>query len=147
MLDFHTGKQYDAVLCLFSSIGYLQTKENLDTAIANMARHAKPGGLVIVEPWLRAEDLISGHISLESSSNDHLSVSRMGRLTREGAITILDMHHMVGTSGGIEHFLEVHKLALYTDDELGNAFQKAYLEYEVDPEGLNRRLFIGKKPL
>jgi SAM-dependent methyltransferase len=148
MLDFDMGQQYDAVLCLFSSIGYLKTKANLDKAIANMARHTKPGGLVIVEPWLRAEDLIPDHISLESSQNDRLSVTRMGKLTKAGSITTLDMHHMVGTSQGIEHFLEVHQLALYTDEEFIDAFQKAGLGIDIDPVGLtNRRLCVGQKPL
>lgn len=147
MLDFNTGKQYDTVLCLFSSIGYLKTKENLDTALVNMTKHTKPGGLVIVEPWLRLEDLIPGHVSLEAVSGEHLWVSRMGKHTNDGKISTLDMHHMVGTRDNVEHFIEVHQLALYTDEELTGAFQNAGLEVDIDPEGLNRRLFIGKKPL
>lgn len=147
MLNFDTGKQYDAVLCLFSSIGYLKTKDNLDTAIANMARHTKPGGLVIVEPWLRLEDLIPGHVSIETASGDGMWVSRMGTHTNDGKISTLNMHHMIGTNDGVDHFLEVHQLALYTDKELSDAFIKAGLGVDVDPEGLNRRLFIGKKPL
>lgn len=149
MLDFDIKKQYDAVLCLFSSIGYLKTKENLDAAIANFVKHTKPGGVIIVEPWLKAEDLKPGHISLESSENDRFVVARMGKLTREGSITTLDMHHMVGSSEGIEHFLEVHQLALYTDEEFKDAFQKAGIDVvQIDHEGLTgRRLFIAVKPL
>lgn len=147
MLDFDTGKQYDSVLCLFSSIGYLQTKDNLDAAIANMARHTKPGGLVIVEPWLKVEDLIPGHISQDSASGNGLWVSRIGTHTHDGKISTMHMHHMVGKDDNVEHFVETHQLALYTDDELSDAFQKAGLSVEIDPEGLNRRLFIGQKAI
>lgn len=148
MLDFDIGEQYDAVICLFSSIGYLQTKENLDKAISNFAKHIKPGGLVIVEPWLKAEDLKPGHISIEENQNDHLAIQRMGMLTREGSITTLVMHHMVGTDDGIDHFVETHQLALYTDEEFANAYQKAGLDMRIDHAGLTGRgLYIGKKPL
>jgi trans-aconitate methyltransferase len=43
MVDFNTGKQYDAVLCVFSSIGYLKTKENLDKSIVNLAKTHQTG--------------------------------------------------------------------------------------------------------
>jgi len=146
MLDFDMGGQYDAVLCLFSSIGYLKTKANLDKAMANMAKHTLPGGLVIVEPWLKAEDLKPGHTSIEQGKNEHLAVQRMGKLTKEGNITSLAMHHMIGTDSGVEHFVETHELALFTDDEFTDAFRKAGLSIEIDPKGLTgRRLCIGKK--
>ena len=148
MIDFDMEQAYDAVVCLFSSIGYLKTKDNLDKAIANMARHTKPGGVLIVEPWLRLEDFEVGHISLETSSNDNMTVSRMGISSQEGNVSIVDMHHMVGTKDGIEHFIERNKLAMYSDEEFADAFAKAGLQMDIDTEGLiGRRLCIGKKPL
>jgi SAM-dependent methyltransferase len=148
MADFDTGQLYDAVVCLFSSIGYLQTKEALDSAVVNMAKHTKPGGLIIIEPWLKAENFEEGHISLETSSNNKMTVARMGVSSKEGNVSVLQMHHMIGTSSGVEHFLETHKLAMYSDDDFTNAFTKAGLEIEIDPEGLTGRgLYIGKKPL
>jgi len=148
MTDFDTGQPYDAVLCLFSSIGYLQTKGALDKAIANMAKHTKPGGLIIVEPWLKAENFEEGHVSLETNSNDKMTVARMGVSSKEGNnVSVINMHHMVGTRDGVQHFLEVHKLGMYSDNDFTDAFAKAGLEIEIDPEGLTGRgLYIGKKP-
>lgn len=150
MLDFEMGKTYDNVLCLFSSIGYLGTKEKLKKAIANFARHTKPGGLVIVEPWLKREDFREGHVSIESDYNDDFAVSRMGVSSVEGNLSVLEMHHMVGTKEGIDHFVETHKLAMYTAEDFSEAFGDAGLEIEYIPEGLqskgrSRGLYIGKK--
>ena len=39
------GRTFDAVVCLFSSIGYVGTEERLRAAIGSMARHAAPGGM------------------------------------------------------------------------------------------------------
>lgn len=145
MRDFETENAYDVVTCLFSSIGYAHTKEELDRTIANFAKHTKPGGLVLVEPWLSADQFEAGHFSVETQSNQHLSVARMGISSQEGNLSVLSMHHMVGTSEGAEHFLEEHRLAMHSDKDFTDAFQKAGLEVEIDPEGLTgRRLCIGK---
>ena len=55
MTDFDLGQEFDAVLCLFSSIGYLTSSEQLVSSLAAMARHTAPGGVVVVEPWLTPE--------------------------------------------------------------------------------------------
>src|SRR5919198_4612710 len=52
MRDFDLGRRFDAVTCLFSSIGYLMTVEALEAAVATMAGHLEPGGGLLVEPWL-----------------------------------------------------------------------------------------------
>jgi len=53
MVDFHLGRSFDVVTCLFSSIGYVKTLENLSKAISSMAHHLKVDGLLVVEPGLR----------------------------------------------------------------------------------------------
>jgi SAM-dependent methyltransferase len=148
MLDFDIGQQYDAILSLFSSIGYLKTKGNLDRAIANMSRHTKPGGLVIIEPWLKAERLVKDRMSFVAvHSKDSLSVACMGRLETEGNMSTQNMHYMVGTLQRVDHLLERHRLAMYTDEEFTDAFSKAGLEIEIDPIGITGRgLLVGKKP-
>lgn len=148
MTDFDMGKQYDAVVCLFSSIGYLQTTDRLNQAITLFAAHTKPGGIVIVEPWLPPERFETGHVTLDAKTNERMSVARMGHSSIEDGLSVLTMHHMVGTSEGVDHFVEVHKLAMFTDEDFTEAFQAAGLEVEIDPEGLTgRRLCIGKKPV
>jgi len=55
MTDFDLGRTYDVVTCLFSAIGYVGTVERLARAIASMARHVRPGAVLIVEPWFTPE--------------------------------------------------------------------------------------------
>src|SRR5512141_2567301 len=43
MTNFDLGRQFDAVVCLFSSIGYVKTKPRLQRAIRMMAHHVLPG--------------------------------------------------------------------------------------------------------
>ena len=52
MTGFDLGTTYDAVTCLFGAIGYVRTVDRMNRAVACMARHVKPGGVLIVDPWI-----------------------------------------------------------------------------------------------
>src|SRR5262245_10912125 len=48
MVQFDLGRQFDVIVCLFSAIGYVKTRDRLDAAIQTMQRHLLPGALLIV---------------------------------------------------------------------------------------------------
>ena len=49
MRTFDLGRRFDAVVCLFSAIGYMRTTGRADVAVAAMARHLNLGGVMIVD--------------------------------------------------------------------------------------------------
>lgn len=44
-------KEYDAIICLFDSIGYLKTDESFAKALAAIRSHLRPNGLFVFEFW------------------------------------------------------------------------------------------------
>jgi SAM-dependent methyltransferase len=147
MRDFELARQFDVVTCLFSSIGYMQTSRDLTRALSNMARHLTADGLLIVEPWLSAEDFTEGHIAGPMiGEGDGIKVARMNDARIEGRLSVMEFHYLVGRPGGIEHFTETHALGLYSADEYLGALESAGLAVEHDAEGLTGRgLWIGVK--
>ena len=55
MRSFDLGVRFDAVICLFSSIGYMASTAELEAAIEAMARHLHDGGVLIVDGWVRPD--------------------------------------------------------------------------------------------
>jgi len=55
MRAFDLGRTFDAVTCLFSSVGYLRDDEELAAAIGRMASHLSPGGVLVVDGWIRPD--------------------------------------------------------------------------------------------
>lgn len=147
MVDFQLDKQFDVITCLFSAIGYVHPTENLQKAIANMAAHLYPGGVLVVEPWIHPDKWRVGHPSATFVDLPDIKIARMAVSQREGNMAVMDMHHTVCTSEGVEHFVEVHQLYLYSHEEYMGAFQAASLETSHDPTGLiGRGLYVGVKP-
>jgi len=146
MVDFELGKQFDAVTCLFSSIGYVKTIQRLEQAIQTMADHLLPGGVLVVEPWFTPEQFTVGKVFSLFVDQPDLKVCRMSLGEVEEKLSILNFHYMVGTPEGVEFFTERHELGLFSHEEYFNAFRKTGLEVTHDPEGLDGRgLYIGLK--
>jgi SAM-dependent methyltransferase len=148
MVSFDLGRRFDAVVCLFSSIGYVGTVERLRSAIASMAAHVEPGGVLIVEPWLLPEAWEGGHLSALFVDEPDIKIARMGRSETEGRLSVLQLEHLVLThEDGVQHFVERHELALFTVDDQLDAFRRAGLDAEHDPEGLiGRGLYTAVLP-
>jgi SAM-dependent methyltransferase len=147
MVDFDLGRTFDAVTCLFSAIGYATTTEALRSAIAAMARHLEPGGVLVVEPWLAPDVWLDRHVSAVFVDEPQLKLARISRNTREGDTSIVDFSYLVGTADEVEHFTEEHRLGLFTQDEYLDAFRAAGLDPEHDPQGpIGRGLYVGVRP-
>lgn len=146
MLDFELKRQFDAIVCLFSSIGYVKTKPRLQKTIKNMTRHLVPGGVLLIEPWFAPEQWNVGCNFLTTVNQPDLKIVRMSRSTRRGKVSVLEFQYLIGTSKGIEHGLEVHEMGLFTHEEYLGAFQAAGLKVVHDVEGLDGRgIYIGMK--
>lgn len=132
MRSFSLGRHFDAVICLFSSVGYMASTEELDTAIGNMAAHLVPGGVLVVDGWVRPDawrDPGSQHAL--AAHAEGLAVARVGWSDRDGARTRLEMHHLIATRAGVEHVVEHHAMTLFTDTEYRSALERAGLAVEL----------------
>ncbi len=146
MVDFRLEHTFDAITCLFGSIGYVKTLPRLEQSVANMTCHLQQGGVLIVEPWISPENWTPGKTYAQLVDQPELKIARMSISGGKGRQSIVDFHYLVATSEGIEHFTERHELGLFTDEEYTDAFRKAGLETIHDPVGFTGRgLYIGIK--
>jgi SAM-dependent methyltransferase len=149
MVAFVLRRHFDVVTCLFSSIAYVKTAPRLRRAIATMARHVCPGGVVVIEPFFTPEAWTPGQPHAIFVDQPDLKLVRMNvsSVDAGGAVAILDFHYLVGTPEGVEHFTEHHELGLFTDEDYRAAFTEAGLDVLHDAEGLmGRGLYIGTRP-
>ncbi len=143
MVDFELDRSFDVIVCLFSAIAYVRTLGLMEQAVLNMARHLRPGGLLMVEPWFSPETYWVGKLTANFADLPDLKIAWMYTSEREAGLSILDIHFLVGTPEGIEQFSERHELGLFTHEEHIAAFQKAGLDVRYDPVGFGRGMYLG----
>ena len=149
MADFRVETCFDAALCLFSSIGYLLTRDRLQAAARCFARALRPGGILIVEPFLSKQDYVPGRLVLQSCDGEALKCTRACIPGLKDERAVLDYHWLVLQKGqdAVEHFVERHELWLCPMELMTGAFEQAGFSVSMEAQGLmpNRSLLIAER--
>jgi trans-aconitate methyltransferase len=147
MRSFDLGERFDVVSCLFSAIGYMVTIPDLHRAIARLAAHVRPDGLLAVEAWFEPDAWMPGHLAHDVVERGGVTLIRASRSDRRDRVSTIDMHHLLMSPEGIEHFTEVHEMGLFTRAEYEGAFAAANLDVDRDPDfGTRRGLYLARAP-
>lgn len=141
MRTFELARTFDVVVCLFSSIGYMTTRHDLVAALGNMRRHLVPGGVMVIDPWFTPDAWVHGHVGTTFEEGDGLVVARLSYGSSDGAVSVMDMHHLVGARGvGVEHYVERHVMGLFTDEQ----YMDAFAEVGLDARRLDDLAWMGR---
>ncbi|HSX41459.1 MAG TPA: class I SAM-dependent methyltransferase [Candidatus Saccharimonadales bacterium] len=146
MKDFNIGANcFEAVTCLFSAVGHLGDADQLNAAVACMARQLRTGGVLVIEPWIPPEEWDDNR-TLSANFVPEEAVARITQSRRRGNRAELDMHFFVDWHNRPRYFVTHHELTLFTSDQYMAAFAQAGLDVHHHPYGLmGRGLFIGVK--
>jgi SAM-dependent methyltransferase len=151
MCDFRLDRMYDAIVCLFGSIGYAQTYGRLVSALRCCREHLTQRGVVIIEPWVEPERWHNDAIRHLHNERDGSHIVRMAHGRRHGGISVIDCHYLIGTPGeGVTHRQERHEVGLFTSEHMRQGLDEAGLALlDYDALGLasdetGRGLYIAR---
>jgi dTDP-3-amino-3,4,6-trideoxy-alpha-D-glucopyranose N,N-dimethyltransferase len=144
MRTFRLGRRFDAVVCLFSAIGYMTTLDDLALAVGTMRDHLVEGGVLLVEPWLTPDQWREGTVHGEGATSADLAVARVSRSWREGDESVIEMHWALARADRTWSFTEVHRMGLLTVDQQLDVYRAAGFDVEHEEHGLiGRGLFVA----
>lgn len=138
--DLDLGRTFDAVTCLFSSIGYVADLDELDAAVAAMARHVADDGVLVVEPWITPEGWLGERMSLDTvEQRDGLEAVRVLQTLRDGDVVEMDWMLVEPGRDGLVVTRERHRTLLVTRERYLDAFARAGMDAAWDEAGLRGR--------
>lgn len=142
MRSFDAGSTFDAVICLGNAVACMLSESDLDAAVARMAGHLVPGGVLVVEPWWFPESFIDGYVGGHLVRTEGQVVSRVTRSVREGSTTVMQIKFVVATAGELKEWTDVLVTSLFTRERYEAAFTRAGCSVEFVEQGL--RLADGR---
>lgn len=148
MRSFRLRDRFDVVTCLYSAIGHLRTEQGLRMAFTNFARHVKPGGIVIVEPWIDPTDFHREMIHLLTHHGPTGTLVRIAYSRRRGNHSVIRYHYLIGERGrGIRHFEETDVGLLVSRQRLVELMAESGLRARFLRAGLTsgRGLLLGQR--
>ncbi len=149
MRTFRTARRFDVVSCLFGAIGHLETERDLRATFANFARHLKPGGVALVEPWIDPADFRPRSHSLMTYRGPDAVLARLSYSVRRGRASVVRSRYLVGVPGrGIREADGTDVGLLVPRDRLVAMMVDAGLDARFRVRGVRsgRGLLLGTKP-
>jgi len=149
MIDFRLGSKFDVVTCLFSSIGYVKTYENLEKTLRNFSKHLRVGGIVIIEPWFTKAEYKVGTPHMTVYQGKDIKIARANVSIAKNGVSILEMHHLIAEKGKeMKHFVSVEELGMFETPKTLQLMRRAGFDAKFI-KGMawdeRRGIFVGVK--
>ena len=147
MIDFTVDAEFDAMICLYGSIGFVRTVDNLRAAMGRMAAHLRPGGLALITPWSTMEDF-QEILVVDAADHTEMKIARMEqvRLKAPGLVEVT-FHHLVGKNMDVTYHTQSMEIGLFSREEYRKAMTDAGLKVmeEYTEQDIRGGAYIGKR--
>lgn len=148
MRTFDLGRRFDVVTCLFSAIGHVADEGELDVAVAAMARHVAPGGVLLLQPWLTPDTVRpEGMRDLVCATTDDGVVARAASSHLDGDTTVLAFAWAIATADGVQTVEEHLRMPVFSQQRYLAAVARAGLTprwHDEPGRWAGRGLVIGR---
>ena len=148
MKTMRLGKQFDVIVCLLSSIGYVKTIASLEKTIKNFSIHLKKGGLALIEPSHPKSAYVSGEPRITTYDGKKAKIARVNFTKIRQSTAVLNMHILIAERGrDAKYFVDRHELGLFGINSTLRIMKAAGLKSKYLKNGLmsGRELFVGIK--
>jgi SAM-dependent methyltransferase len=149
MRSFDLGRRFDVVTCLFSAIGHVADGAELDAALAAMARHVAPGGVLLLQPWLTPDTVRPGGVQdVVCATTDDGAVARAASSRLDGDTTIVAFAWAIATADGVQTVEEHLRMPIFSQQRYLTAAARAGLAprwHDEPGRWAGRGLVIGRR--
>lgn len=149
MVDFNIKKEFDAMACLYGSIGFVRTPDKLNKALITFARHMKPGGILCLTPWSTQEEF-KPKIVADAVKHPDVRLARMEnvKLKKPGIIEV-NFHHLIGRDGKVTYHTQSMEIGLFSRQQYLDAISGANLKLMEYYQGsdIPMGVFVARKPV
>jgi daunosaminyl-N,N-dimethyltransferase/N-dimethyltransferase len=146
--SFEVETPCDAVVCMFSSIGYLADDAALRRAAGRFAAAVRPGGAVVIEPWIARGDFVDGLAHLSVHDGDDVKAARASVSRVEGEFAVVEFAWAVARRGGAaETFTETHALRFVPVERMIGIFAERGIRLRETSSGADpeRGWLVGRR--
>lgn len=147
LIDFELDMHFDAIICMYGSIGFVKTVDNLRASMERIASHLRPDGLALITPWSAVEDF-KDVIVVDAANRPDLKIARMEQVRlKYPKIVEVTFHHLLGKNNNVTYHKQSMEIGLFSRQEYVCAMLDAGLEVVEEYTGTIVRggAYIGKR--
>jgi len=148
MESFRLNKKFDVITCLYGGISYALNIPELRKTLNNFARHLKPGGVAVVEPYFTAKQFKPNQPKLSIVENEKTRVARVSLSVRKGNIASRKMIIAIAEKGkGVFSFEDNRDVALLSPEQIITCMEQTGFKSTLIKNGITKEfnLYAGIK--
>jgi ubiquinone/menaquinone biosynthesis C-methylase UbiE len=144
-------RRFDLIICMFGSINYSVTYEELERVLKRFRKHLKKGGVLIFDLGFNRENWIERYVNIDTLVEDDLELARISQSHSRGDIFDMNFIFLVKEKGKLDFMIDQHKLGIFEISRVRRLMNKVgfktyiYSNYTSKAwrKGLNRPVFVG----
>ncbi len=147
LIDFNLKMEFDAAICLYGSIGFVKTSDNLLASMKRISAHLRPEGLVLITPWSTVEEF-QDLMVVDAVDRPDLKIARMEQVRlKEPKIVEVTFHHLLGKNNDVTYHRQSMEIGLFSREEYISAMTDAGLKVVEEYKGTDVRggAYIAKR--
>ncbi|WP_024334779.1 class I SAM-dependent DNA methyltransferase [Desulfotignum balticum] len=147
LINFELETDFDAMICLYGSIGFVKTVDNLRSSMKHIVAHLRPDGLVLITPWSTVEEF-QDIIVVDTTDKPDLKIARMEHVRlKKPKIVEVTFHHLLGINNEVTYHKQSMEIGLFSRQEYLSAMTDAGLKVVEEYTGTDVRggAYIGKR--
>ena len=138
LIDFNLEAEFDALICLYGSIGFVRTVDNLRASLRRMAAHLRPGGLALITPWSTVEEF-QDMIVVDAVDRPGWKIARLEQVRlKEPKIVEVTFHHLLGKDNQVTYHKQSMEIGLFSREEYLTALTGGRAESRGGIQGTGR---------
>lgn len=140
--NFDAGGQFDVVTALFHVISYMETNEDLESAMANIRAHLVSGGIFIFDCWYGPGVLTDPPVQrVKTVESDGLKLMRVATPRLRSEENLVDVRYdllaIQTATGRCEEITETHRMRYLFRPELEGLLKRQNLRLLTFTEWLS----------
>ncbi|EAT15749.1 class I SAM-dependent methyltransferase [Desulfuromonas acetoxidans] len=147
LIDFDVKTEFDAMICLYGSIGFVKSVDNLRTTMKRVAAQLRPNGIALITPWSTKEDF-QECLVVDAVDEPDMKISRMEQVRlKKPNIVEVTFHHLIGKGTDVNYHQQSVEIGLFSRQDYLSAMTEAGLTVVEEYTGSDVRggAYIGKR--
>jgi SAM-dependent methyltransferase len=137
--------RFDVIICMFASIAYNLTYEELQSTLKLFYEHLNKGGIVFFDLHIHEDYFLGDRTWVNTYVDKDLKLARISQSPQKKDILDLDMVLLIKDKGKLDFDIDQHQIALFDVNKIKNIMQKEGFKVTVYA-GFEKKLWRKNVP-
>ncbi|MCK5560639.1 MAG: class I SAM-dependent methyltransferase [Thermoplasmata archaeon] len=143
MTKLELGDTFDVIICMFATIAYNLTYDELEDTIKIFYRHLQPGGVVVFDLHIHEDYFLGGQVWVNTVVEKDLQLARISPSPEKKEVLDLNLIFLIKEKGKVDFEIDQHQIGLFNTAGIKKIMNKVGFITKIYA-GFNKKLWNKK---